>query len=46
MSAATDGFSAMMSFFAMRRERPQMISANARVLQPPRAGVKKCGENT
>src|SRR5262245_22279765 len=35
MSLATDGFSAMMSFLAMRRERPQMISANAPALQPP-----------
>src|SRR5712692_4552710 len=34
MSAATEGFSAMMSFFAMGRERPQMISANAARLQP------------
>ena len=36
MSAATDGFSAMMSFLAMRRERPQMISAKARPVQPDR----------
>jgi hypothetical protein len=40
MSAATDGFSAMMSFFAMR-ERPQMISANAQAVQPPGARCEK-----
>jgi hypothetical protein len=34
MSAATDGFSAMMSFLAMRRERPQMISAKPHAVQP------------
>src|SRR5678815_4524698 len=34
MSAATDGFSAMMSFLAMRRERPQMLSAKADAVQP------------
>src|ERR1700694_208798 len=38
MSAATDGFSAMTSFFPMRRERPQMISANAEAVQPRCAG--------
>src|SRR5260221_13258472 len=37
MSAATDGFSAMMSFLARRRESPQMISAKAEALQPPNA---------
>ena len=35
MSPATDGFSAMMSFLAMQRERPQMISANRKQVQPP-----------
>src|SRR5687768_12910134 len=34
MSPATDGFSAMMSFLAMQRERPQMISANRKRVQP------------
>src|SRR5213075_1243643 len=37
MSAATDGFSAMMSFLAMGGERPQMISAKQRAVQPPAA---------
>src|SRR2546421_8800756 len=37
MSAATDGFSAMMSFLAMGGERPQMISAKPRAVQPPAA---------
>src|SRR5437870_2272939 len=37
MSAATDGFSAMMSFLFMRRERPQRILAKPQAVQPPRA---------
>src|SRR5216117_2855419 len=36
MSAATDGFSAMMSFLPMPRERPQMIIAKDYAVQPPR----------
>jgi hypothetical protein len=41
MSAATDGFSAMISFLAMRRERPQMISAKRRAVQPRCARCEK-----
>src|SRR5207245_11231764 len=39
MSAATDGFSAMMSFLPMPRERPQMIIAKDYAVQPPPRAV-------
>src|SRR5438874_912933 len=39
MSAATDGFSAMMSFLPMPRERPQMIIAKDHAVQPPPRAV-------
>src|SRR6266850_1886377 len=42
MSAATDGFSAMMSFLAMPRERPQMIIAKDGPLQPPPSYARAC----
>src|SRR5437016_4208117 len=40
MSAATDGFSAMTSFFPIR-ERPEMISANGQAVQPGFARLRE-----
>src|SRR5882762_2987555 len=41
MSAATDGFSAMTSFLPIRRERPEMISANGQAVQPRFAELRE-----